>query len=158
VSVPVIEHIAVYLNSLVNSITVANGYNYDLVAVRPRCLSPDEDLEKDKHVIISQGDAKRDPDPAQGACTWNQPFFLHAIAYEDTVESIDTKLNKIRCDIEKAIGVENAGRVNGKRCNGYAESIKIAEHIYLLHEQSAGIVVRIVIGYSVAEGDPYTVA
>ena len=157
-SLPVLESIALYMLTVIDGITVANGYNYDLTAVRPKCLEMNRALAKDKNVIICQADPPKDNDPAQGSQHWDQPFHLNAIVFEDAIEAVDTKLNKIRSDIEKAIGKEEkAPDANGKRCDGYAESLTIQKPIYLEYENYTGIVVIVTVGYSVAEDDPYTV-
>ena len=156
-SVPVIEHIAVYLNSLVNGITVANGYNYDLVAVRPTTRALTADNLDDKNVVITQGDPAEDAVVAGNIREWEQPFFLRAIVYEDS-EIIDTKINKIRSDIEKALGVENASHTAGKRLDGKAEYLDINKPFYLEYEELPGVVVPVTVGYSVEADDPYSVA
>ena len=158
-STPVIEHIAQYMVTLVDGITVANGYNYDLTAVRPKVLEMNADLAKPNNVIISQGNPPKHPEPFQGSRHWDQPFLFRAIVYEDAVEIIDAKLNKIRSDIEKAIGKEETTPdADGKRCGGYAESLTILKPLYLNYEDFTGILVEVIVGYSVAEDDPYTVA
>lgn len=156
-STPVIESIAQYLVTVVDGITTAAGYNYTLTAVRPRCLTLDQDLAQDKNVIITQGDPVQ-PEIVQGNIRqWEQPFYLAAIVYEDASEAVDTKINKIRSDIEKAIGVANATHVAGKRANGKADYIQLNEPRYLEYDQFTGILVAVTVGYSVAANDPYTV-
>jgi hypothetical protein len=161
-STPVIEHIALYLNSLVNGITVANGYNYDLTAVRPKCLSLNKEDAKDKSVIIQQGDTAEDElirgaSPEPDIREWKQPFCLVAIVYEDASEPVDAKMNKIRSDIEKAIGVENRDHPEGERCGGYAGYLNVNKPDYLEYDQFTGVVVNVTVEYRVAADDPYTV-
>ena len=156
-STPVIESIALALADIVNAITTANGYNYTLNAERPTTLTLTEDLIKDKNVIISQGDPSED-EPCDYDRTWMQPFYLTAIVYEESGTAIDTKINQIRSDIEKAIAIENVNHVKGKRLDGLADYLNINAPIHLDFDQCTGIVVPVTVTYTVTIDDPYSVA
>jgi hypothetical protein len=167
-STPVIEKIALYLLTVIDSITVANGYNYDLHAIRPKVLVLDQDLLKDKNVILTQGTAgepelvKGSGDPGdEWIHQWQQPFGLHALVFSlasDTV-GIETKLNQIRSDIEKAIGVADLVQdADEKRANGQADSIELKLSQRDEYEQGfTGMVTGVIVGYCVKANDPYTV-
>ena len=155
-STPVVESIAQYLVDLVANITVANGYNYDLNPERPTCLSMTDALLQDLNVIITQGEPAEPEILSNNIRAWEQPFYLAAIVYEDS-EVVDTKINKIRSDLEKALGIA-ATALDGdaKCCDGKADRIRINRPQFLEYEQFTGVVVVITVGYSVAANVPYS--
>ena len=174
-STPVVEKIALYLLTVIDGITVANGYNYDLHAIRPKVLVLDQDLLKDCNVILTQGTAG-EPELVRGSGDpgdewihqWQQPFGLHALVFSlasDTV-GIETKLNQIRSDIEKEFGVANLvtsdvailpGETVKKRANGKADSIDLASSERKEAEGFTLMVTGVTVEYSVKANDPYTV-
>ena len=174
-STPVIEHIAVYMLSVIDGITVKNGYNYDLVGVRPTVLEINQDLIKDKNVLMTQDSAgKVEVVRGSGAVgdewihQWAQPFYFHAMVFKmasDVVE-IETKLNQIRSDIEKAFGVANLitsdvavmpGETVPKRANGKADGIEVLSSERREYKGFTLMVTGVTVEYSVKANDPYTV-
>ena len=165
-STPVLESIAVYMLTVIDGITVANGYNYDLVGIRPTVLEYDRDLIKDKNVVMTQGSAgKVEVVVGSGAPgdewihQWAQPFYFHAIVFKmaSDVVGIETKLNQIRSDIEKAFGVANLAEVAGKRANGKADAIDILSSKRTEHDGFTLMVTGVTVEYAVKANDPYTV-
>jgi hypothetical protein len=166
-STPVVEKIALYLLTVIDGITVANGYNYDLVAIRPKVLDLDSDLAKDKNVIMTQGTAgevelvKGSGEPGdEWIHQWQQPFEFHAIVYSLASDGVDieTKLNQIRSDVEKAIGVADLVQdANKKRAGGQADSIELNSSTRDEYEGFTGMRTGVIVGYSVKANDPYTV-
>lgn len=152
-STPLVEQIAEKLVEAVNAITVANEFNYDLTAVRPKRIHLEGDINKDGTVIIEQESAvlhQRTGD----TITWRQAFTLQALVIDsDTAtEAIDTRLNKIRADIEKQL--TSSAYI---RCGGLAEGIILkAPEKFITDAQISGIAVNIDVQYATEDNDPYT--
>jgi len=166
-STPVVERIAVYLLSVIDGITVVNGYNYDLVGIRPTVLEMNTDLIKDKNVIMTQPSAGK-PEIVRGSAVagdewmhqWDQPFEFHALVFHLASDAvgIETKLNQIRSDVEKAFGVANlVTDDDGLRAGGYAESILVTSSTRDEYTGFTGLKTIVTVGYSVKANDPYTV-
>ena len=150
---PIIEQIALKLETLVNAITVANGYNYDLLAVRPKRLFLEGDLYDDLNVVIEQAECKL-MEESDEILIWSQEFSLQAICIDsDTAtESIDTKRNKIRSDIEKKLMTDENWLLDG-----LAEGIIFAgAEPFYLENKIYGISVNINVIYKVNTNDPYS--
>ena len=133
-STPVIEQIAVKIEEAVNAITTANGFNQDLTAVRPKRLHLEGDLNADLTVIIEQ-EAAEVSQISGDTITWSQGFTLQAIVVDsDTAtEALDTRLNKVRSDIEKQLQSETYKNLGGL-CEGIllkAPEIKITRTVPL---------------------------
>jgi len=108
-STPIVEQIAVSIAADINAITTANGYNQDLVAVRPKKVdfeTPWDDLT----VLISQDAAEKDGQMTNHCQQWRQTFFATAIVIDsDNAEtSIDTRLNQVAADIQKKLMVDDS--------------------------------------------------
>lgn len=160
-STPVLESIALALVDLINGITTANGYHYDLTAVRPTTSTITDNHLADLNVIVSQGDPGND-ELCDDEITWGQPFYLAAVVFEDA-EVLDFKINKIRSDIEKAIGLANDAAVAGKRLTGLADDLRLNPPMHVDYGTDSGalipgIIVSVTVDYTVKANDPYTVA
>lgn len=152
-SLPIVEQIAVKLVEAVNAITTANGFNYDLTAVRPKRLHLESDLNDDLSVIIEQEDPVKESQ-TESTITWRQAFTLQAIAIDsdDSTEAIDTKLNKIRADIEKHLLNDTYNT-----CGGLAEGIMLrAPERFVIPPAISGVAVNIDVWYTTEYADPYT--
>jgi len=151
-STPLIEQIAVKLEEAINAITEANGFNYDLTAVRPKRIHLEGDINKDKTVIIEQESAVKHQQSGD-TITWRQGFTLQALVIDsDTeTEAIDTRLNKIRADIEKQL--TGSTYVD---CDGLADGILLKDPEKFLTEDCSGIAVNIDVVYTTEYNDPYT--
>jgi len=151
-SIPVIEQIAVKLEEAVNAITTANGFNYDLTAVRPKRIHLEGDINTDGTVIIEQEPAVLHQTSGD-TITWRQAFTLQAMVIDsDTeTEAIDTRLNKIRADIEKQLTSSTY-----IKCGGLAEGILLKAPEKFLTEELSGIAVNIDVQYTTKDDDPYT--
>ena len=174
-SLPVIEHIAVYMLSVIDGITVANGYNYDLVGIRPAVLELSQDQIKDKNVIMTQDSAGEVEIVAGSGVAgdewihqWAQPFYFHAMVFKMAADVVDieTKLNQVRSDIEKAFGVANlitsdvvvvGGDTVPKLANGKADAIDIMASYREERKGFTLMVTGVTVEYSVKANDPYTV-
>jgi len=152
-STPIIEQIAEKLKDAVNAITVAAGFNYDLTAVRPKRIHLEGDINDDGTVIIEQESAALHLTTGE-TITWRQAFTLQAIVIDSdkATEAIDTRLNKIRADIEKQLTSE-AWRYLG----GLAEGIlPKAPEKFIAEPSISGIAVNIDVQYTTEYYDPYT--
>ena len=94
---PIIEYIAVNIETSVNEITVANNYNQDLVAIRPRRFDFKDVSPKDRVVLILQRDEEEPAAEAIQTETWLQLFDLVALVIDsdDAAASIDTRINQV---------------------------------------------------------------
>jgi len=150
---PIIETIATTLAGYINAITTAAGFNQDLTAVRPKRIHLEGDLNADNTVIIEQESAEL-IDQTDTTITWRQGFTLQAIVIDsDTAtDALDTRLNKIRSDIEKKLCASASLRLGG-----LAEGIifKSTEK-FISDPRLAGIAVNIDVIYTTNYGDPYS--
>ena len=151
---PRIEYIAVNIEAAVNAITTANGFNQDLVAVRPKRNDFSDIVPEDGKVLIWQADEEQAGEQAISTQQWIQPFVLIAIVLdsEDAGTSIDTRLNQVRADIQKKM------REDIKR-GGYAfDTILLPCAKFDDGEGFTGIAVEIAVHYRVNDDDPYSAA
>lgn len=154
-STPIIEQIAVKLEEAINAITQANGFNYDLTAVRPKRIHLEGDINTDGTVIIEQESAAREQMTGD-TITWLQAFTLQALVIDSdtTTEAIDTRLNKIRADIEKQLTSSTY-----QTCGGLAEGLLLkAPEKFIADPQMSGIAVNFDVLYTTSYDDPYTQA
>jgi hypothetical protein len=152
---PIVEQIAVKLEEAINAITEANGFNYDLTAVRPKRIHLEGDLNTDRTVIIEQESAALHQRTGQ-TISWLQAFTLQALVIDSdtTTEAIDTRLNKIRADIEKQLTSSSY-----QTCGGLAEGILLkAPEKFIAEPRLSGIAVNIDVLYTTDCDDPYTQA
>lgn len=158
-STPVIESIAEDIRSTIAGVTVANGYNQDLTAVRPTSLEwRDGRSQKDGTVIIVQQDPEENEELSSagnaGLKAWDQPYALvaYVIASEASLPAIDTRINQVRSDLEKALTVD---RTRGGRA---IDTIVRAPEHFDQGPGATGIIVVIDVLYRTPENDPYTQA
>jgi hypothetical protein len=124
----VVEQIAAKLAEYVDGITTAAGFNQDLTAVRPKRIHLETDIDADGVVIIAQQAGQQD-ELSDEQVVWRQAFVLQALIIDSdrATEPIDTRLNKVRSDIEKQLA-----STAHKTCDGLAEGILLngAEPLY----------------------------
>ena len=152
-SVPVIEDIAKNIKDSIAEITVANGFNQTLSAVRSRRndfsdISPDNltclivQLEEDKL------------DSAIGTYEWNQHFLLMTLVIDsdDSTDPIDSRRNQVKSDIIKKLR-------NDPTRGGFGFDTDIlASSMFDDGEGFCGVAVEVAVHYRVEEDDPYTQA
>jgi len=149
-SIPVIEHIAENIKDTINAITEANGFNQDLTAIRPKRndfadISPD-----DLTVLIVQADETEDESPV-GTKQWVQAFIIMALIIDSdkATDSIDTRINKVRADVEKKLKEEPYR-------GDYAIDTDVdASTPFDDGEGFTGIAIRALVRYRVKYDDPY---
>lgn len=152
-STPIVETIAVKLEAMVNAITVANGFNQTLIAVRPKRIHLEGDINDDLNVIIEQEDAAIEEDSTTYVI-WRQGFTLQALVIDsdDATAAIDTRLNTVRSDIEKKLMESENWKLEGL---GYV-LLKSAEK-FIADPKMAGIAVNIDVLYEVNKSNPYSI-
>lgn len=148
---PIVEFIAANIKTTIEGVTTTAGYNQTLTAIRPKRIDYKE-LPADLTVVIRQMSQEK---PAQAVQTaeWFQRFALMAVVIDsDTATtSIDTRLNQVSADIQKALLVD-ASR------GGYAQDTMI-NSIQTWYDQTGkttGVAVEITVHYRVVWNDPYT--
>ena len=152
-STPIVESIAAKLADYIDAITTANGFNQDLVAVRPKRIHLEGNANDNNKVYIEQESADVVARTLE-TLTWKQQFALQAIVIDsdNETDAIDTRLNKIRSDIEKQL-CATANRFLG----GLAEGIEFrSTERFISFPETAVIVVNVDVTYSTDYDDPYT--
>ncbi len=152
-SLPVIEKIAANVLTTVNGVTTDNGYNQTIVVKRAGRVDYDSEAAADDlEGLIYQGKRERIEGPFT-LYSWRQPFAIIAFALNDDGSSvtIDTRLNQICADMEKAL------RLDITR-GGNAYETDIGEPEFLEAEDGSMSAVRlpITVDYRVLKSDPYT--
>jgi len=151
-STPIIESIALNIETTINLITVVNGFNQDLVALRPRRIDFVDTAPADGIVLIKQDAEDLAESQGMQESRWQQKFVLMAIVLDsdEANTSLDTRLNKVRADIQKKL-MEDRTR------GGYAKDTRILPSFEFDNaEGTSGIAVEIIIEYATVFNDPYT--
>jgi len=151
-STPIVEHIAANIATAIGQVTVANGFNQDLVAIRPKRLDYGQDLTpRDGHVLVMQGAEAKETRPTGGE-SWAQTFILWALVLDSdqATNSIDTRINQVRADIHKKL-MEDPQR------GGYAlDTELVGSDIISDGRGFSGIALEITVHYRTKDDDPYT--
>lgn len=150
-SYTILEQIAQALKTRLETVTAANGYTVTLSSVkRPTkfgnwtpehlvCLLTQEDPQPEESTF----------DADHRACV----FLAHVGVSDsdDSDEPIDTLLNGLAGDLEKAIFAE-------RKLGGLAENIEILGPQKWQEKGFVGITLRFRVSYRHAKGDPFTAA
>ncbi len=149
-SIPVIEHIAEDIKTAIEGITEANGFNQDLTAIRPKRIVFANTIPDDLTVLIVQADETEGESPV-GTKEWIQAFIIMALVIDSdkATDSIDTRINKVRADVEKKLK-EDPYR------GGHAIDTDIDSSLIFDVEEFSGIEIRVLVTYRVQYDDPYT--
>ena len=120
-STPVVENIALALFDLIDAITVANGFNQDLSAHRPKRIFMDDDLNTDKNAFLLQGEGRVVVDASEVA-HWVEGFVIQVLVIDsdDSTTAIDSRMNQISADIQKQLK-----RNDNWKLSGYSQGIDI---------------------------------
>ncbi len=155
-SIPVIETIAAEVLDRINEITVANGFNQTLVAVRPKRLLFFTDTWDDLTVIVAQGD---ESDRAIGVGGYGvsdigQMFDIMVVVIDsDTTDAtIDTRINQVAADIIKKL------KDDITRGGSAYDTIVLPAERFSWSDSFSGITVKVEVRYRTREDDPYTQA
>ncbi len=151
-STPLIETIAVAMQTALTAITTANGYNYDVTeVVRPTRagITP-----KNGTCVLEQGDKRHAEDAALKTDEWIVPFYitLYIRPSDTSTVALDTLGNVWGADVEKALGI------NPQFATAVLDSWT-SEHAFIESPDGAldGIQVEYLVNFGTAYRDPYTV-
>lgn len=149
-ALPIIEKIAVDIETAINAITTDNGFQQDLTALRPKTITYKNEPPTDRQVVIKQ--LPRIPlENASLVITWQQifEFTCWVINSEDSDASYETRANQFAADIEKKLK-EDVER-NG---NAYNTTLLGADNFE--SDEGTGVIVTVAVDYKVKANDPYT--
>lgn len=150
-SIPVVESIGTFLENAIKEITVANGYNYDLTATRSKRFFLEDEVLDDLKVYILQGksDSKGDVLSETSPRIVRQEYLIWAICLQsdNAGEVIDTKINKVKSDIQKKLCEDYI-------CGGYAKMLDILS-VEPTDTPETGILITVEVMYAVQWNDPY---
>ncbi len=148
---PIIDLIGGNINTTINNVTVANGYNYDLSCVRPS-KSDIQTPWQDREVLVNQVEFEELEDE-MGLENWQQ-FFLIVVWLRDSdtdTTPIDTRRNRIVADCEKELKKDLTRGGYGRDTNFHGGTMFDTDDGAL-----GGIVLKISVDYATLYNDPYT--
>jgi len=155
---PIVEQITQEIKDRLAEITVANGFNYDLVAARPNRQELSGDyVPKDKtSVLITRGKVEDKNYSSAGnprRICWNQEYAIDTFGFEDDeeTETVETRLQKMAADVEMKL-LEDAQRAT------LAIKTEVTLSTIDVNTKWSDVVVMVNVWYRVREGDPYTSA
>lgn len=160
-SEPIVEQIALWLVDALTDITIGNGYQQTLTVSRPGELFDDSDTLADLSTIVAIEDPESVGPRTTAGRRWRQPFTIATflLGAAGTALSTDTRINRVRSDIEKVLGTEQATAAGpGSICNSLADDIQInAPQILTDPETQAVLLIsNVSILYGVSAASPYT--
>ena len=158
---PIVEQIASWMETALASITEANGYQQDLAVVRPEDPWDEATAVGDLTTILGQDDPERLDPRSTAGIRWRQPFLIVTFfaGRGGTGLSLDTRLNRVRADIEKRLGVELAkGHGPNKLCSSLADDMEILPPTVGVDPDAKLTVLlcAVAVTYRVSATDPYS--
>ena len=149
---PIVEQIAAEIATRIAEVTETNGFEQDLVPIRPEKVDYHDQAPVEYSVLINQGDEDKAERQANTLIEWNQPFALQAIVLDSdgTSGSVDTKRNRVRADIQKKL-MEDPTRNSLAR-----DTVIEPSTLFNDGEGFCGIQINIVVRYRTQIDDPYT--
>jgi len=158
---PIVEQIAQWLEAALASITEANGYQQDLTVVRPEDPWDESTAIGDLTTLLAQDDPERMDPRSTAGIRWRQPFLLVTFfaGRGGTGLSLDTRINRVRADIEKRLGVEIAkGPGPNTLCSALADDIEILPATIGVDPDAklTLLVCAVAVSYRVSATDPYS--
>jgi len=165
----ILEQIAQWHLAMINSITVANGYQQTLVGTRSGEAVLDGDTARDLSALSVLSGAEdavtmddETLDDVNPTSTWWQQFdtFVYVIGRGTTALAVDNRITRIVADIQKRIGVELAAQAatDGPYCGGLAKAIELLPWQIIGFDDAhcALAIVPVRIKYRVLTRDPYS--
>ena len=149
--VPVNELIARDILATVNTVTIANGYNYDLTVQRH---SKAGDKRDHLNTIITQDDTREASEPeVYFTKEWIATYMIgvYIMPLDNDTTPIDTYVNIIRADVEKALMVDIY-----RSGNALNTTIRAPKQITDEGLEYDIIVINVDVNYRTLENDPYT--
>lgn len=161
---PVIERIAQVIESRLQSISIANGYNVDIAAVsRPTRLG--DYGPNNLTAVIVQSDPELDDEHAidgnPNAIAWRQPFVLLLFVRlsDDDPTPTDQAVNIFAADVQKALTApadwQQFQDIDGNPL-AFNAWIKAPRGIVTTDAAATGTEFEFVVNYRTNENDPYT--
>jgi hypothetical protein len=144
-STPIVEQIAVALAGVIDSVD-------GLTCLRPKRVHFVDELTAEGTVVLTQESPEK-ADATLHTQDWRQPFSVLVIAVDSDAEtaSIDTRLNALRSDLEKALLADPT-------LGGLAIDTVIDAPTYFGTAAISGIELKLNVHYRTAYADPYTAA
>lgn len=152
-SEPIIEQITQDIETWLNTVKIANGYQTELTVER-RKRGGNAPKAGQTLAVLNQGQPQRLREDSQDTMGWTQPYYIDI--YVDPDESrttaVDTDINRARSDVEKALTYDLTSRTRG----GLAFNTTIVPALLFTEGKHDGVQVRILVQYYTAFNDPYT--
>jgi len=148
---PILERIALAIKAVLECVTTDNGCKQSIAeVVRPARLGGFE--PRNLLAILQQEDADESSEP-QGGKSWAQTFAVDLIVRPSESDStaLDTRINRFRADVEKALAVDL--QFGGLAANAY---VRPPEQIISPDGAFEGVRVRLEVTYRTSETDPYS--
>lgn len=158
---PIVEQIAQWLETTLAEVTTANGYQQDLAVVRPEDPWDESTAITDLTTILGQDDPERMAPRSTAGIRWRQPFIIVTFfaGRGGTGLSLDTRINRVRADIEKRLGVELAkGHGPNLLCSALADDMEILPATVGVDPDAKLTILMcaVAISYRVSATDPYS--
>lgn len=156
---PIIEQIILDVVSTIDGITTGNGYEQNLDAVRPtRQDLDDESPGTDGQVVVTFSDPEMNDEhsaagnPPRQGWTVQLTLIAYVIPGDASTTPLDTLINRVRADIEKALQVDHTR-------GGLAINTKPAgSQKFVAGVATSGVAVFADVDYRTSLADPYTQA
>lgn len=161
-TLPVPERIAEVIKTRLETITIANGYTFDIVSVdRPKRFGTDWRPRNMSAVIVQGSDNENEEQTHPGnppAIGYDTEFSIHAFVIESdySEETFETQVNEFVTAIKKAVvaGSNYWGQFGGLSL--FAEWGRVQPY-YSEDGDNQGAVVPLTVTYRVSERDPFEV-
>lgn len=150
----ILEQIAAALETVLKGITVANGYTLDVGPVVRR-TRVEGFAPEDRAIVLAQEDPEEDGEYEGGGSFrgWVQPFSIYCFrqASEKDLADLDTRINAIRADVEKAV---RADPTLGALATD--TRVRVPDLWALKSAAFEGVTVHVDVHYLTKEDDPYS--
>lgn len=154
---PLIEDIEEELETILAGVTVDNGYQFDITALRPTFRNKYDPADS---LAVLQWD---NAEPNEGISAPGNPAIkgwtgvwtvdLIVAADESSTTPYFKRIHQMRADVEKAIAV---GLAEGSALNALIETWEIqGAQTFTLNSGASGVRVAIALGFRHSENDPY---
>lgn len=151
---PIVESVAVNLLAAINTVTTDNLYHETIVVKRQSRDDVVNFTLADRRGFLLAAERRLSDEQGAGKTTWDQAFLLMVVLINDADASvpIDTRLNQVAGDVEKAIMADPT-------LSGVAIWLTVDSVAFADDETGAMTLfeMQITVGYRTKRGDPYTV-
>lgn len=145
--VAILEQITQNIVDELKLVTVANGFDNDLIVERPL---QEGNPPKDRLVVVFQTSVD-ELEPPLGHKWWNQSYAIVCFVRESETSAVnlDTRINSIKSDVEKKLRQDNSR-------GGLAVETELRPPLIFEQEGASGVVVNVDVSYRVLEDNPYS--